>query len=345
MRSSLVFKVTMLLALTTAISMPALSQQLIEQGHQTAQLARLVAQAPIMALSSEGTNTIAVGARGHILTQVKDQWLQTPAPIDVLLTDVAWADQENAWAVGHDATIIHTNDSGNSWQIQQYIPSLDRPLLDVYFANASEGFAVGAYGLYFNTVDGGKQWQRQFLISILPQDDIDYLQEIKLESEQEYQYEIESILPHFNQIIGLNDQKLLLVGELGLVAISEDLGKSWRRLSDIYAGSFFSALMTKQQNILIGGLRGNVYRSSDLGNSWHKVVLGNNYSVNKFYQLANGDIYAAQNNGVLLKSIDDGLTFQQAALYKGQDIVGIAQVGEQLWLGTSKGLVKHQLKQ
>jgi len=331
--------------LAIALGLSGAAQATIESGYESAQLARLAAKAPTMAISSNKDKTLAVGERGHIMTMGEQQWQQVVAPVDVLLTDVAWGDQDSAWAVGHDATIVNSHDGGQSWQLQQYIPSLDRPLLDVYFSNASQGIAVGAYGLYFTTNDGGKQWQQQFLMSLLPQDDIDYLQEIKLESEEEYQFEIASILPHFNQIIALGDQQLLMVGELGLIAISDDLGQTWRRLADIYAGSFFSALKTAQDTILIGGLRGNVFRSTDAGQSWLQVTLDNNYSVNKFHQLANGDIYIAQNNGVLLKSTDDGHTFTSAALYKGRDLVGIAQVGEQLWLASSKGLTKHQITQ
>ena len=35
---------------------------------------------------------------------------------------------ENAnvgWAVGHDATILHTKDGGKNWTIQQFLPELD----------------------------------------------------------------------------------------------------------------------------------------------------------------------------------------------------------------------------
>ncbi|NRA55443.1 MAG: hypothetical protein HRU23_14970 [Gammaproteobacteria bacterium] len=332
-------------SLTLALCLTSTAQAAIESGSVAAQTVRLAATAPIMAISTTEEHTLAVGDRGTILSRNAQHWQQAAVPVNVLLTDISWGDKNTAWVVGHDATIVTTADGGNSWQLQQYIPSLDRPLLDVYFANARQGIAVGAYGLYFSTNDGGKQWQQQFLMSLLPQDDIDYLQEVKLESEEEYQFEIASILPHFNQVIALNDQQLLMVGELGLIALSDDMGQNWRRLDDIYAGSFFSALKTKQQTILIGGLRGNVFRSTDTGHSWQQVTLDNNYSVNKFHQLADGTIYIAQNNGVLLKSTDDGRTFEQAALYKGKDLVGITQVGEQLWLASSKGLTKHLITQ
>ena len=305
----------------------------------TSQPAMLAKNAPVMAIASNGQEMVAVGERGHVLTNNGvDDWSQVIIDTDVLLTDVEFYGDKSGWSVGHDATILHTTDGGSSWQIQQQIPELDRPLLDVNFVSSTQGFAVGAYGMFYSTIDGGKTWSKQFLESLLPEDDVEYLAEVKAESEEDYQFEIASILPHFNKIVALKNQGLMLVGELGLIAFSNDLGKSWQRIDNVYEGSFFTGLQLTSGAILVGGLRGNMFRSFDNGVNWSRVDLGNSNSVNDIYQLRNGDVLVAQNNGTLLISTDDGLSFTQHSVRKGQDLMDIHQFHDQVWLAGSKGL-------
>ena len=310
--------------------------------------ARLALQAPVMAISRQGDTILSVGDRGHIFKFNQQKWSQVASPSDVLFTNIFQLNQVNAWAVGHDLTIVATKDGGNTWQLQQQLAQSDRPLLDINFIDRNNGYAIGAYGTYFNTTDGGKSWTKQFLASLLPQDDIEYLAEIRAESEEEYQYEISSILPHFNKIIRLQNGSLMMVGELGLIALSDD-GQTWQRLDNIYDGSFFSDLETRKNTLLVAGLRGNLFRSIDQGKSWHKINLPNSFSVNDLRQQSNGDIYLAQNNGILLKSSDDGESFSVAVLYKGHDLLGNVTIDNKMWLATSKGLVQvssqHQVKQ
>lgn len=312
----------------------------IEQGSLGAEIARLASSSPIMAIVEQNDNAIAVGDRGHILRYIGDEWLQMSSPTDVLLTNVTVNQQGQTWAVGHDGVIIFSADGGTTWVTQQYLPSTDRPLLDILFSDQDNGIAIGAYGMYFSTSDGGQSWHKQFLATLLAEEDIEYLDEIRAESESEYQYEITSILPHFNDITQLDQQTLLMVGELGLIAKSLDFGKTWLRLPNIYDGSFFSALSTTNKTLLIGGLRGNLFRSVDNGINWQKIVIDAPFSINQIKQLANGDIIIAQNNGILLRSTDDGVNFKQVEVLKGLDIVTMSDVDGQIWLGTSKGLIR-----
>ena len=312
----------------------------IEQGALAAEMAGLASSSPILAIVERNDNAIAVGDRGHILTYRDGQWQQVASPTDVLLTNVISHGQDDSWAVGHDGVIIYSADQGNTWTTQQYLPSSDRPLLDILFTDKDNGIAIGAYGMYFLTDDGGTNWHKQFLSTLLAQDDIEYLAEIRAESESEYQYEITSILQHFNDITQLDNQTLVMVGELGLIAKSIDLGKTWTRLANIYDGSFFSALFTANKSLLVGGLRGNLFRSIDNGQQWQKIAIGAPFSINKIKQLTNGDIMISQNNGILLRSTDDGMTFKQVEVLKGHDIVTVSELKHQVWLGTSKGLVR-----
>ena len=109
--------------------------------------AKLAAQNLLTDITPVGKSTIAVGKWGNIVySNDSDTWQQANTPAQSLLTAVHFVDSQHGWAVGHDATILHTQDGGQNWHIQQYLPELDKPLLDILFFDKQHGLAVGAYG-------------------------------------------------------------------------------------------------------------------------------------------------------------------------------------------------------
>ena len=257
----------------------------------------------------EQSTLVAVGEHGHILfsTDAK-HWQQAAVPIQSTLTSVFFVNAELGWAVGHDSSILHSKDGGQTWTIQQYKPELEKPLLDIFFKNPLQGVAVGAYGQFFRTNDGGESWQSEFHDEFLFEDDIEYLMELKNEDEAAYLDEIASILPHFNRIV-LDGSTAYLVGEIGLMAKSNDFGVSWQKFDEIYQGSFFDLTKTGQGNLLVVGLRGNVFRSLKNSESWKRSKTETTALLNSIVLGDDNRIFLLGNNGVLLESNDDGQTF------------------------------------
>ena len=91
-------------------------------------------------------------------------------------------------------------------------------------------------------------------------EDLEYLEELKQEDEEAYLDEQGSILAHFNGIFK-DGRTLYMVGEVGLIAKSNDFAKKWLPFDKIYQGSFNDITRTHQGNLLVVGLRGNVFRS------------------------------------------------------------------------------------
>jgi photosystem II stability/assembly factor-like uncharacterized protein len=252
---------------------------------------------------------VAVGERGHILLSVNGvDWYQVDAPTQSTLTSIFFIDNLVGWAVGHDATILKTTNGGNNWHIQHYDPSLQKPLLDVVFKDKFHGIAVGAYGQLFRTIDGGKTWLSEFHEEFLTEDDREYLEELKVSDEEAYFDESESILPHFNRIFS-DGRTTYLVGEIGLIAKSYDLGLTWEKLDEIYRGSFFDLSRTQEGNLLVAGLRGNVYRSLMNGTPWAQTKTNTTALLNSIVLSDEGRIFILGNNGVILESKDDGNSF------------------------------------
>ncbi len=264
---------------------------------------------------------IAVGERGHILTSIDaNNWQQANVPIQSTLTKVFFLNALKGWAVGHDASILHTQDGGDTWQIQQYLPALEKPLFDVLFKDKNNGIAIGAYGQFFRTMDGGKNWSIEFHQEFLLPEDTEYLNELKLEDEEAYLDERASILPHFNRVFQAG-RTLYMVGEIGLIAKSNDFGQNWQPFEEIYQGSFFDVARTQQGTLLVVGLRGNVFRSLKNGVSWEKIPTGTTSSINNIVLSDNGFIYLLGNNGRFLISKDDGKSFASRTQDDGKPLI------------------------
>ena len=239
--------------------------------------------------TSPSGQLFAAGSRGHILySNDWKTWTQVLTPTKQNLSAIYFATDSKGWAVGHDATILSTKDSGKSWIKQYRAPEKEQPLFDVLFRDENEGMAIGAYGLFLTTKDGGNTWKDQYI------EDLD---------DETYG------LPHFYKIKAFSPRIYYMVGEAGLVARSDDAGKSWRRLKTPYSGSFFNILVTNRNSLIVVGLRGALYRSEDAGATWKVVKNESVASLSGITQLDNGTIVVAGMEGAFLYSKDDGKTF------------------------------------
>ena len=280
---------------------------------------------------------IVVGERGHILTSTDGvTWQQAQVPVQVTLTAVYFIDEFNGWAVGHDATILSSKDGGISWQLQQHLPQVEKPLLDVIFFDKNNGVAIGAYGLFYRTNDGGQHWAIEYHNEFLFPDDQAYLAELKQQDEEAYLDEQSSILPHFNRIFA-DGRTLYLAGEIGLLAKSNDLGVSWEKLKDIYPGSFYDIKRTQGGNLLVAGLRGHIFRNLKTGTPWLASESKVTALLSAIVLSDDQRIFVLGNNGVLLESRDDGTTFTKhiqkdgkaliAGVWYKNQIIAVSDVG------------------
>ncbi len=264
---------------------------------------------------------VAVGEHGHILLSSDgDNWQQASVPVRATLTSVFFLNEKLGWAVGHDATILHSQDGGLNWHIQQYLPDLEKPLLDIYFKNEQQGIAVGAYGQVFRSNDGGTTWQSEFHQEFLLADDVDYINELKAEDEAAYLDEIAFILPHFNRLVQ-DGSTLFLLGEAGLLAKSNDFGLSWQQFESFYQGSFFSLGRTHRGSLLVAGLRGHVFRDKDNASDWHEIATNTTALFNDIVFAQDERIFILGNNGMLLISKDDGESFIKQPQQDGKTLI------------------------
>lgn len=288
---------------------------------------------------------MAAGERGHILQSLDGHtWQQMPVPVQSNLNSIYFTDETHGWAVGHDASILHSNNGGASWQIQQYLPDLDKPLFDIYFKDPLHGIAVGAYGMFYRTSDAGKTWVNEFHLELASEDDQELLAELKDTDPEGFAVEMSSVLPHFNRLYA-DGSTLYLVGEAGFFAKSNDFGVTWQRQPEFYNGSLFGITRTNALSLIAVGLRGHVFRSTDQGLNWQQIDVPSPSTLNSVINSQNGRVYLLGNAGTLLFSDDDGQTFAAMNQQDGKAILNAVVIADQLVLATEAGIKTIQLKE
>lgn len=263
----------------------------------------------LLDVTHAGDRMVVVGDRGHILYS-DDQgksWTQAKVPTRQLLTAVYFVDARHGWAVGHDAQILASSDGGVTWIKQFEDLKREAPLLDVWFKDVSNGIAVGAYGAVLATSDGGQHWE-----------DIGD----RLDNEDQY---------HLNGITYVKDAGLFIVGEMGSMFRSYDDGQTWEKLEGPYQGSLFGAVgTTEPQTLLAYGLRGNLFRSTDFGSSWEPISLQGErgpleFSIANASLMPDNSIVLVGNGGSVMRSTDDGATFEVSNRPDRLSLSGVAE--------------------
>lgn len=248
----------------------------------------------LLDVTHAGSRLVVAGDRGHILYSDDDgtSWTQAKVPTRQMLTAIYFADEQHGWAVGHDALILATTDGGETWQQQYENRESEVPLLDVWFENPQHGLAVGAYGMLLETHDGGQTW-----------DDI----AARIDNEDGF---------HLNAISHIKDAGLFVVGEMGGMFRSSDLGQTWERVESPYQGSLFGVISGGEAGLVVAfGLRGHLFRSVDFGSSWEAIPLGSRDNpleagLADGNLLADGRMVVVGHAGVVLSSDDQGRSFE-----------------------------------
>ena len=306
---------------------------------QPAIQAKLADQSLLLDVIRYNGSYVAVGERGHVLLSDDGQiWRQAErVPVSSNLTRVTSFDRR-LWAVGHDAAIISSMDGGNTWFIQHYDPAAEEPLLDILFTNASRGFAIGAYGRIMTTEDGGNNWTANYIGDLVTSEAIDWADVARLEGEEidpEADQNLgdlfalldrgcyEMLECHLNEIMQVDDQRLLIAAERGYGYRSTDAGQTWESFRFPYQGSMFG-LVPKGGCVVAFGLRGHIQRSCNFGDSWEQLITDGEESLMGGTVGRNGEIILV-GAGATRITIDTNLNIDRTFDRLGSDYAAVLQ--------------------
>lgn len=266
-------------------------------------------RAVLLSAALAGARIVAVGERGVIALSDDGgaNWRQAPCPVSVTLTMVRFADERHGVAVGHGGTVLATDDGGASWTLRldgrraaQLVLAAagtpearreaerlvadgpDKPFLDVQLWDAQRLLVVGAYGLALHSADGGRSWASW---------------SARLPNPKALHW----------YVARRQGTVLLLAGEQGLLARSDDDGQTFRALASPYKGSWFTADLAADGGIVLAGLRGNVWRSADGGEAWHRVSSPDPASLTAMARGNDGALLLASQSGRVLRLHGDAL--------------------------------------
>lgn len=266
-------------------------------------------RAVLLSAALAGARIVAVGERGVIALSDDGgaSWRQAPCPVSVTLTMVRFADERHGVAVGHGGSVLATDDAGASWTLRldgrraaQLVLAAattpearreaerlvddgpDKPFLDVQLWDAQRLLVVGAYGLALHSADGGRSWTSW---------------SARLPNPKALHW----------YVARRQGGVLLLAGEQGLLARSDDDGQTFRALASPYKGSWFTADLAADGGIVLAGLRGNVWRSADGGEVWQRVTAPDPASLTAMARGADGALLLASQSGRVLRLHGDAL--------------------------------------
>jgi len=260
-----------------------------------------------------GIGRVAVGDRGTILSRKG----QMASPSRSLLTGIAVrGESREAWAVGHDKTILRLQQPDGSstesdrfdWKLEAYdtgerddIP-VRWTLLDIHWFGEQDGLIVGSYGLIMHTSNAGKTWSNARITwdGFVDEKDI---------AEDDYDTLPDSNEIHLYKLRQSPDGTLFCAADEGNVFRSTDEGKTWAKPDTGQFGAFYDVLPVDDKTILAVGILGTIIRSADGGTSWQKVATETRSILHALVRANDGTIYALGDGGTRLKSTDVGRSF------------------------------------
>jgi photosystem II stability/assembly factor-like uncharacterized protein len=167
------------------------------------------------------------------------------------LRSICFTDENNGWAAGGNGLVLHTENGGLDWTVQQEMTQDQEDIMKIYFNDPQNGYLLQWYGWFKMTEDGGDNWQV-----------LTYLFEVPV---------------NFSVA---EDSVIYVLNWDELVYKSDDGGSSWetQELPPAWGRNFYIFFLNKDEGWITG--EGEViYHTSDGGDNWELEYLGNAGSI------------------------------------------------------------------
>jgi photosystem II stability/assembly factor-like uncharacterized protein len=302
-------------------------------------------------------NGFAVGGRSYddygIIMETNDggeTWIDV-SPNDCYgLTSVTFIDTITGWICGYGGTggqpaeLFKTIDNGQTWMKQE--TENHTRFNDIHFVNQDSGMIVDANNKVFLTSNGGASWEA-FAITCIGYDlrklsfwdnngcyAVGYNGRIVKSTNGGHTWE------NVGQWIGLNFTSIGLFNSYDGLAIgnstlfrSENGGHSWTRDTILDRTGFYLSHFNDQTAYLVS-TDFKMAKTSNGGDDWVLQDIPQNTYQYKDLQFLNKNTgYLCGNYGVLKKTIDGGITWEDKSLSTVYNLNSISFINEELgWL-------------
>ncbi|HYC23201.1 MAG TPA: YCF48-related protein [Candidatus Bathyarchaeia archaeon] len=156
----------------------------------------------------------AVGDWGAVIesTDGGNTWKDRTLTEDIVLTSQSWPDEQHGYLAGEFGTVEVTSDGGATFN--KIETGTDKTIFGVAFTSPDKGWAVGIDGLILRTKDAGKTWEVQRGTR-------------ETESLEQLGF-MEAMRNPGLYDIRFSDTRGYIVGDTGMVLISDDRGETWK---------------------------------------------------------------------------------------------------------------------
>ncbi len=345
---------------------PAFAVDLLEL---PAVMSNAASRALLLDVAVRGDNSVAAAGTFGVIIISEDNgnsWSQASVPASVTLTGIHFPTPEKGWAVGHDGLILHSSDSGKTWQKQ-----LDGHQLNEQIMAVAERIVEQVRGEYeaLQAEEEPDEYaledaefmleEAEFMLEGAMDDTsagpVRPLLDVWFRNEKEgfvagsygmllhtdnggQTWELVSDRMdnaeafHLNQIVPAPDGNLYIAGESGYVYRSADGGQSWDSLEPGYEGSFYGIVVVPNgaddYELLAYGLRGNLFSSKDKGENWDQLDSGTRTTLMSGALLGDGTVFLAGQGGSILTRATGQQSFTPANNPDRRPISGLEQLGD-----------------
>lgn len=226
-------------------------------------------------VGNAGKRMVAVGERGLIFISDNQgkSWTVTPSGSEKALTGATSLTDDVLVLTGHSGTILRSTDAGAHWSQASSTQAQREALLGVLSMPDGRALAYGSYASFMESADGGQTWTPRQILDA----DID-----------KHVYGLARI-----------GQAMVLVGEAGLIAVSDDTGKNWKTVESPYRGSLFGVAAMPGDRFVAFGMRGKILLSSDMGHTWKELDSQTDSPLFTATLLKDGQLLLTGKDGVL----------------------------------------------
>lgn len=245
------------------------------------------------------------------------------------LSAVFFVTPEIGWAVGSTGTIMHTSDTGETWETQDSGSTFD--LFDVNFINDEKGWIAGSNGAILETFDGGIKWSN--------------IIDSRGKPLERFERDPTGLL---NNIIGLGTWSVYFatpetgwaVGEVGKMLKSENGGKTWiGKASEMVFSNLISVAGVGDMNAIMVG-QNMIVSTMDGGNSWMPQFVGP--VLHDIVMVDTQNAWAVGDGGAIMHTTDGGMSWtDQVSGFNGSLYDAHFDNAQEGWAVGSKGAILH----
>jgi len=256
----------------------------------------------------------------------------------------------HGWIVGRGKLILHSDDSGQTWTIQNYSWSDSFEYMDlesIFFVNENKGYAVGRNS-FLSTSDGGNNWSdiesSEYYTSIYFLNE----QEGFLTNGESYSHTTdggetwveENVSIYLTNIYFFNNQIGWITGNSSTLLSTVDAGNTWDISNMELADKFNDLFLIDEQYGWIVGNAGKIFSTQDSSETWISIESHTASDLYKVLFINHSVGWSIGECGLLINSIDGGLSWSPIA-FTNKNLTSLFFVNEQTgWIGGENVIFK-----